>query len=163
MGAGEILWIDNLVLKPLTLSTLFSSLQGSTADVVASVGVTLTAGVQGGMVLNLDSATSPANFILAYHDGTNANLVECVAGVYTSKIAAAATYSAGAALVVVRNGTEARLFYNNAVVGTVQTMTTNTGTLHGLFSTDALVSLDNFVLYARGTGGEYSYLDRFIR
>jgi len=153
--------VDDISLTPLTLSSLFRSLVVSTADVVADVAVTLTAGTQAGLVVNLDSAASPANFIIIYIDGTNCKADECVAGVYTSKISAAVTYVAGAVLRVVRDGTALRVFYNNIAVGSLQTMSSNTGTLHGLFSTYSGNSLDNLVIWARGTGGEWSALDAF--
>ncbi|KKS80326.1 MAG: hypothetical protein UV55_C0042G0001, partial [Candidatus Gottesmanbacteria bacterium GW2011_GWC1_43_10] len=164
MGAGEIAYWDNLTLKPLTLSSLFSSVSTSDKDVVASADVTMTAGTQAGVVTNLDSASSPANFLIAYHDGTRVKLDKNVAGTYTNLISAIATYSAGATLRVITYHSDAstlkvRVYYNNALVGTEQTVTDAgiiSNTLHGLFSTYSGNTFDNFTLFARGSDGEYA-------
>lgn len=145
--------VDNVSFLPLTLSELFASLQVTTANVLANINVTgptATAGIQAGLVLNLDSAATPANFVIAYLDGKgNCLLDKCVAGVYTTVISAAVTYSAGATLRVIKSGTSYSLFYNNAAVGSVGTISDAgivNNILHGLFSTSPLNSLDNFSL-----------------
>ncbi len=156
--------IDNISYRPLTLSSLFSTVPTSDADVIADVNVTMTAGTQAGLVTNLDSTSSPANFLIAYHDGTNVKLDKNVGGTYTSLINTAATYSAGATLRVITyhsdaNTLKVRVYYNNALVGTEQTVTDAgiiNNTLHGLFSTYSGNTFDNFTLFARGTGGEYT-------
>ncbi len=91
-----------------------------------------------------------------YHDGTSVKVDEAVAGVYTNKQSTAVTYVAGATLRAVRDGTKLRVYYNNALVGAELTMTANTNTKHGLFSTYSGNTFDNFTLWARGTGGEYT-------
>ncbi len=156
-NSGNSWNIDDVSVLPLTLSTLFSSTTHSTADVLATVAVTLTAGTQAGLVVNLDSAGTPANFVIAYHDGTNCKLEKCVAGVYTTVITAAATYSAGAELRVIKDGTAYRLYYNNALVGTgtISDAGIVSNLSHGLFSTYSANTLDNLTIYARGTAGEY--------
>lgn len=166
VGSGFTGSIDNWSVKALTLKDLFASLTLSTADVWAYVNVTLenaTSGKQAGLVLNLDSDTAPANFILVYLDGQgNVQIDECVAGVYTAKQTTAITYSAGATLSAVRDGTSLRVFYNNVGLGTAQTMTANTNTKHGIFSTSPLSSVDNALFMPRGNiGTEYSGLDAF--
>jgi len=162
MGTGEIFWIDDLSVKPLTLSSLFSSVSTSDADVIADANVTLTAGTQAGLVTNLDSTSTPANFLIAYHDGTNVKLDKNVAGTYTNLISAAATYSAGATLRVITytssGSLKVRVYYNNALVGSEQTVSDAgiiSNTKHGLFSTYSGNTFDNFTLWARGTGNEY--------
>jgi len=134
------------------------------ANVVADVNVTLGAtGTQAGLVLNLDSAASPANFLLAYVNGTNAYLEKCVAGSYSTLISAAVTYGAGKTLRVVKDGTSVSLFYDGAKVGTTQTVSDAgiiNNTLHGLYANCGLsTTLDNLLLMARGNGNEYSALD----
>ncbi len=151
--------IDDVSIKPLTTSELFSSVLSSTANVIADVNITLTSGTQAGLVLNLDSTASPANFVIAYHDGTKAHLVKAVAGVYTSLIDTTTTYSAGAKLRVIKDGTNYSLYYNNTQVGTTQTIDDAgiiANTHHGLFSTHSGNSFSNFTLWARGNGGEYA-------
>ena len=140
---GAEVRFDDITIKPLTLSTLFASLTDlGESDVMATVEVTLTAGTQAGLVVNLDSA--------AYHDGTNAKLDKCVAGTYTSVISAAATYGVGRELRVVKDGTSYALFYHNAKIGSTSTISDagiKDNTIHGLFSTSALNSLDDYTCY----------------
>jgi len=152
LGAGEKAYWDNITIKPLTLSSLFSTVSTSDADVIADANVTMTAGTQAGLVLNLDSTSSPANFIIVYHDGTSVKVDEAVAGVYTNKQSTTVTYSAGATLRAIREGTKLRVYYNNALIGAELTMTANTNTKHGMFSTYATNSFDNFTLWPRGSG-----------
>lgn len=161
-------YLDNLSLKPITLSALFASLEVSTTDVLIEAEVTLSdvaiSRTQAGVVMNLDDAATPANFVIAYHDGTNANLDKCVAGVYTSVISAAAAYAAGAVLRVIKDGTSYSLYYNNAKVGSTSTISDAgivDNVLHGLFSTYSANRLDNFAVWARGTDGEYAELEKY--
>lgn len=160
--------VDDVSLKELALSELFASLQSSVADVLADVNVTgptATVGRQAGLVLNLDSAATPANFVIAYLDGAgNARLDKYVAGTRTSVISAAVTYSAGATLRVIKDGTSYRLFYNGAAVGSVSTISDAgivDNTLHGLFSTSPLNSADHFCVMPVGSNNEFAGLDAF--
>jgi len=125
------------------------------ADVLHDVAATRAAGNIGAVYRYADSS----NYLIAYHDGTNAKLDKVVAGVTTNLISAAATYSAGAVVRAILSGTEARLFYNNAAVGSLATAPASSATLHGLYTTDTTNSLDNAQTLARGTGNEYGGLD----
>jgi len=150
---------DDISVKPLTLSSLFSTVSTSDSDVMADANVTLTSGTQAGLVLNLDSTSNPQNFVIAYHDGTNVKLEKSVAGVYTTVQTTAVTYSAGAQLRVIKDGTKYRVYYNNTLVGAELTISDAgiiSNTKHGLFSTYSGNTFDNFSLFARGTGGEYT-------
>ena len=156
--------VDNISYKALTLSTLFRTSDLTKADVFASVAVTLTAGTQAGLVINLDSTGSPANFVIIYHNGTQVVADKCVAGTYTNLIASTVTYVAGATLTVQRRGNALRVYYNNALVGTEQTVSDAgivSNTRHGTFSTYALNEFDNLVIYATGSGGEFAVLDSY--
>jgi hypothetical protein len=156
--SGDIAYFDALSLKPITTATLFRTASTGVASVFASVAVTLTTGTQAGLVLNLDSAATPANFVIAYHDGTTCRLEKCVAGTYTSLISVTTTYVAGARLAVQRRGNAVRLYYNNVAIGTEQTVS-DAGivgnTLHGTFSTYELNEFDDLVIYDSGVGGAY--------
>jgi len=156
---------DDVSVKALTFSELFASVDdAATSDVVISADVTLTADTQVGIVMNLDDESNPQNFVIAYHDGTNAKLEKCVAGTYTTVISAAATYSASATLVVIKDGNDYSLYYNNDKIGSTSTISDVgivSNTKHGLFSTFADNRLDNFTVFPRGTGGEYSDLDNY--
>lgn len=132
----------------------------STKDVLAKVKVTRSAGA-GGLALRW---TDSSNYLYTEHDGTNAYLKQVLAGSTTTLITAAATYSAGAELVADLNGTAGRLYYNNALVGTTSSINSGlTATAHGLCSTDTGgIQLDDLCIYAKGTGGEYNLLNRYV-
>ncbi len=159
--------IDNVIFKPLVFTELIASVSTSKKDYIADIKVTLldfTNNMPAGIVLNLDSATSPSSYILALLDaGGNASLYKCVSGVYTVVISASVTYSAGAVLRVIKDGTSYSLYYNNAQVGSTATIGDGSvvnNTLCGLFNTDSGNTLNDFVVYSRGTSGEYNTLDR---
>lgn len=141
--------IDNVSYKALTLSALINLILCPTTDVTASVPVTLTTGFQGGVALNWDSQSSPANGVIGYTDGTNCLLVKNVAGTWSTVITGAITYGAGKVVKVSKVGTSYSLFYNSIAVGTAQTIS-DAGIIsnknHGVFSTDALASLGTFSL-----------------
>ena len=147
--------ISSMTLKPLTISSLFSTVGTTTSDVIMDVGISMTTGTQAGLVLGLDNNTSPSNFILVYHNGTNLIVDEAVNGVYTNKQSTAVALGAGQ-LRAIKDGTKLRVYLNNALVGSELTMTANTNTRHGIFSTYAGNTFDNFSIFARGTGGEYA-------
>lgn len=124
-------------------------------NVIVECAVTRSAG-NAGIVARYSDADS---YIYAYHDGTNAHLNKVTAaGGDQSLINAAATYSAGARLILSLSGTAVRLWYNGALVGAQQTISDaelQTGTAHGLFTSNTGNSLDNFVVWARGNASEY--------
>lgn len=164
-GAGFTGSVDNVSAKPLTTAELLATVLYSSADVIIDKAVTLSAALNGlpdGIVVNLDNTVTPANFILVYLDGKgNCVCEECVAGVFTVKFTTAITYSAGAVLRVIRDGTSLRVFYNSSLVSTVQTMTANVNLRHGMFGVSALNSGDNVTIWARGKGNEYIALDSY--
>lgn len=165
--------VDNFSVKRSTLNTLFSAVQLSTADIFASIELTIAMAFQGGMVINLDSVSSPSNFLLAYYNVADGKvyLSKCLGGTW-SNIAgfpATAGYSAGAGLAVRKIGLIYYVWYNGVLIGT---WTADAGTdanivnntLHGRFSTGngpSEVSLDNFVVYLTGAGGEYDILNKW--
>jgi hypothetical protein len=164
-GVGNVARWDNAVCEPLITNTLFNTVSVGTANVFISADLTYNVGIPIGLVMNLDSTSSPANYVLSYfeYDGTQyITTDECVAGVYTTKGQTNITYGAGYKMAAVRDGTSTRVWYNNAAVGSAMTMTANTNTRHGIFSTDSGNGThDNFVCYARGNEGQYDYLNLF--
>jgi hypothetical protein len=157
--------IDNVVVVPLTLSELISVVETSTRDVIATVAIAATPnGTQAGLAIGIDSATDPKYGVIAYHDGTNCKLDKLVNGVWTNVISAAATWANDAELRVIKDGTTYRVYYNNALVGTatISDESIINNTRHGLFSTHSSIVLDNFTLYARGTGNEYNILNQLM-
>jgi hypothetical protein len=159
-------YADDVQLLPLTLASLFSSVtDAKTSDVLVDVKVlSLVSGTQAGLVARLDSASSPANFVLAYFDGAgNIKCDEVVAGVYTNLISAASVYAANATLRLDVSGTAVRLYTitSAGVAVLVGTATTNvaTGTKHGIFSTYNLNSFSQIQIFPKGTSGELNALD----
>jgi hypothetical protein len=163
-GTGTV---DYISLKSISLPSLFLTAPLSTANVFASADLTVTAGTQSGLVLNLDSASNPQNFVIGYTDNGTCYLEKNVGGTYTNLIntATGCTYSAGASMKAWKDGTAYRLYYNNAFIGSQQTVSDagiKDNKLHGLFSTSDQNSTDNLVIYPTGTDGEYSILNKFI-
>lgn len=130
-----------------------------TPDLLIAAALTRSAGVVGLVVRYTDTS----NYVVAYHDGTNAKLDQVVAGVTTNKISAAATYSASAILRAQVDGQNAQLWYNTTRVGTTSSLDSSlVGTNVGIYTTDTGNTFDNFNVYARGTSNEYSYLNSFF-
>lgn len=130
------------------------------ADVIATVKLTRSGGTASVIVRYTDTD----NYVRAVHTGTNAQLIKRVGGSETTLINTAATYVAGARLRVTCEGQKFRLFYNDALIGTEQTIADAglaSGTRQGLRTSDTGNTFDDFVVYARGSGGEYATLDDF--
>lgn len=167
---GATMYLDDAVVYPLTLATLFSSLQISTVNVVVDCEVSVrTPGTQCGLVARLDSAVTPANFILAYFNGDGyVKCEECVSGVYTALMSPAVkVWSAGDYLRLDLSGTAWRLYHITAagIASLLGSGTTNvvTGNLCGGFSTYAANRINSLVVWAKGNEGQYDYLNRFIQ
>ena len=148
-GASGESYFDDAAVQPLVLTELFRLLPASVASVTAEVVVAaMKAGTQAGLVINVDSPTTPLNFVLAYTDRVTAYLVQCVNGTYTVKASGAITYGAAKILKVIKNGTTYQLFYDGTQVGADQTINAMNGTYHGLFSTYPSNTLEDFSLSA---------------
>lgn len=147
-AASNSFVIDDASAMAITLASMFSTRPYGT-HVTVKAQATIVAGTRAGVVCNLDSATSPANFVIASHDGANCRLTKCVAGTYTELISTAVTYVAGAAVEVRRpaGGDIWQLFYNGSQVGTNQTISDaaiKAATLAGLFNSYSGNSLAAF-------------------
>lgn len=131
-----------------------------TADVIVTAKLT-RAGGTAGVVCRWADAN---NHVQARHTGTNAQLAKVVGGVATTLVDAAATYVAGAEIRVICEGQKFRLYYNNALIGSEQTIADaalGSATLQGIRSTDTGNTFDDFTAYARGSGDEHNALDNF--
>lgn len=146
---GNAATVDNLSLRNLLTSSLLSTRTYASANCDLSVQVTLTAGTQAGLCARLDSATSPANFIIAYLDGTGvAKVDKCVGGTYTNVISGAVTYAAGRVLRLMCSGNNVSAYYNGTQVGSTVTVSDAgivSNTRHGKFNTYASNVLANYV------------------
>jgi len=149
----------NIAASALATGEAIATFDSGVADVILRVPITRAAGVCGGIVRWVDAS----NYIRASHDGTNCLLEKIVAGTPSTVITAAATYSAGAHIVVDASGTAMRLYYNNALVGTgtVADAALLSGTVQGWRTTDIGNTSTDIECWAKGTGGEYAELDRY--
>jgi hypothetical protein len=124
------------------------------------VRAALTKGTTGcGVILRYQDAD---NYVYCWHNGTNLQLIQRVAGVETTLTNAAATYGAGRIIEAMLNSTSGETWYHAAKIGTTATVPASTYTPCGLifFDTDSVI--DNFLAIARGTEGQYSMLDKYI-
>lgn len=103
------------------------------------------------------------NFLAAYHDGANAILEEFVGGVGNVLITNAAGFVDGDPMVLILDGAYAALYYSNGLVGTTAAINSALlgSTKHGLYTANAFNYIDNLTIYARGTNGEYDFLESF--
>lgn len=154
-GGATAFFVDDVSAAQLTLSTLFASLETSTADVVIDVDIAIDPdATQAGIVMNLDDAVTPANFVIAYLGQAasgvrQAKLEKNVAGTYTTVIAANVTFAADATLRVVKDRNDYSLFYDDVQVGATQVINDAgivDNKIHGLFSTYVDNRLDNFTV-----------------
>lgn len=130
------------------------AIDSGTNNSLITLEVTRSAGNAGGVARYSDSA----NHLLFYLDGTNAKLDQVVSGTTTNLISSVATYSAEAELrLVLESNSKARLYYNDLYVGKTTLINASlTSTLVGIYTTDTGNAFDNFYIYVRGTGSEYS-------
>ena len=143
--------IDNLLIKPLTLSSLIAMRNYGTPN-IASFGapVVVPAGYQNGVI---GWATPDyLNGIWAYHNRTNILLEKCVNGVYTTLINTAAAYADNRLPTIVRvNPTTYQVWYNGVQVEANQTISDAgiiNNTWFSLFSTGGGTVGDPVVVYA---------------
>lgn len=163
-GGSSSIYIDDIEIKVATITSLLASAPAADDDVMVTASVERVAGSLAGLLIALDSAATPANFIVVFLDGTGyVRVAKVVAGVYTPLASTAVTYVAGAKLRASKRGSALRVFYNGALVGselTISDVGIVNNTRHGLISTDASNAFDNFTVYASGTAGDYdSVLD----
>ena len=144
----------------LTGGIAIATVPSASADVLADIKVTRSAGQGGGLLRYTDAN----NYLYYNHDGTNAFLKQVLAGSTTTLITGAATYSDNAVIRADVSGVNGRLYCNNSLVGSTSSINAAlTSTTHGVYATDvtANVTLDDLVIYAKGTSGEHVVLDMF--
>jgi hypothetical protein len=171
-SAGFVYNFDDVTAQALVLAELLNvPLFGTSAVKVCTVP-TYVAGYQDGSAACWDSQTNPQNGMIAYFDGNGRiHLDKCVGGTWAPSLLSVTTAAvAGKTLEIDTwlsdaDTMQVRVFYNNAAVGTVQTLTRAGGDgaiidakRHGGFSTDPAVFLDNAMVWAKGQSGEYAAL-----
>ncbi len=136
--AGKEYRFDDMSLKSINfLSCLKNQKSTSTGDFIVRQCLRVTTGTWVGFCLNMDSATNPLNFVLAFVDGVNAYLETCLNGVYT-RYSVASAWADDDEFKVTKTGTTYKLYRNNTQLGVDQTINQsaiNNNTLHMQFST----------------------------
>jgi hypothetical protein len=156
---------DDLSLATLTLSSLFTNIDAGRADTFRWQQInTLVARTQGGLAVRLDNPAAPANFIIAYMDGTNVKIDECVAGAYAALGTAAKGFTADDWLGLHVMGNAWRLYHRTdaGVVTLIASGTTNvlTGNYVSIFNTYGGNKFGNFEDWPTGSLGEFESLNQ---
>jgi hypothetical protein len=141
--------VDNVQAKQITTADMFATRNFLTANINISTPVTMNPATQSGLVMCLDNATTPANYIAAYlaQSGGRLILIKCVAGTVTELIGANVTYVANRVIRLTKLGTTVKLYYNEVQIGTDQTVSDagiKDNTIHGMMSTDVGNSMASF-------------------
>ncbi len=163
-GGGEYLWTDNdgtwqnaagiCNASALSGGLAISTVGLSSADVEADLDFTSRAGGEGGLIIRYADSN---NYLRAFHDGTNMQLEEVVAGVPNSLISVVTAFGAGNVIRIITDGTEYRLYYNNMLQGTTTgaDASLQNNIRFGRYTTNTGNTFDNFVVSARGTANEH--------
>lgn len=169
VGAGGLgrLWTANVGSWSVSGGAAVASLTGGRAIATVDCGkadVIVTAKLTGGAnsAAVLARYTSESDYVELRHTGANVQLVKVVATANTTLINTAISFVAGAEIRLICDGQKFRAFYNDAAVGSEQTIadaSLASGTKVGLRSANASNTFDDFRVYARGAGGEYALLD----
>lgn len=147
---------DDVSLKAIPFSELIRTIDVAEDDVIVMAKLTVDALYQAGVTISADSQSNPLNFLYAYIDRTLAKLYFCkvLNGTpETPLIDAAITYSASAQIEVHKRGTEYRVIYANALIGTVQTISDAaiiSNTRHGAFSTGTGGKVESLAIWDNG-------------
>ena len=132
---------DNATMKQLTLATLFATqVSGANGLSVSAKPYAINGGTPAGVVSHLDSAASPANFIIAYHDGaTSIKMDKCVGGTYSNLVSATAAFASDAVIEIRSTGSNHfECWYGGSKRGLTATVSDAgiiSNTRYGLFST----------------------------
>lgn len=130
------------------------------ANVLVRVDFTRAAGI-GGLLLRYIDAS---NYLKVVHTGTFFRLIQRLAAVESNLITASSSHIAGKPILVELDGLSARIYYNNVFIGAA-TGTIDpsfTGATHGLYTDNVGNSFNNFIVFPRGNGGEYSPIDAYL-
>lgn len=139
-AVGDYGIYDDVSVKALTTNTLFAVTTGAADFNKVIARITQHDGVSVcGVVASLDSISSPANFVIALHDGvTTVSMFKCVAGTYTSLVSTSSVYAVGGQIEIRKTAnTTYQLWYKGVQRGTDQTISDagiKDNTLHGAFN-----------------------------
>jgi hypothetical protein len=147
--AASTYYCDDAELYELTHGDCFATLDTRRADQWSlSAGATFEQCQLCGLVACLDSATSPASYVILWHNRIAVIAEKIVAGVRTSLVSTVTnvTYVAGARFGISRDGNTFSFFYNGVLQGTATVTDAQivNNTRHGIFSTLPASTLDAF-------------------
>lgn len=116
--------VDNCTLRELLPSSLFATVTSASPTSVTAKINALTAYAFAGVVGWLDSATRPANYIVAYHDNNGTvRLDKCVSGTFTNLLSVSVAFSSDAEIEIRRpSGNTFQLWYGGTQRGADQTI-----------------------------------------
>jgi hypothetical protein len=160
---------SNNKVKAITLSTAISTLSVPTTNHWIDIEISaLTSGTQAGLITRLDSATTPANFIIVNYDGQGAiKVVEYVSNSPNQLLTLTKAFAVSDHLHISLDGAGVRCYHATTagvptLIGIATTAVTS-GVLCGGFSTDATNKINNFVVWPKGNSStEYAILDNYI-
>lgn len=150
-ASGKQARYDDVSIQKLLTADLFATVDQGLSDIniVAPPMDTIKTGLHAGLVLCLDSAATPANYIAVYYFNnlvdvtTKIFVVQLVAGTYTTLSETSVAYGATKYISAKKIGDQLSVFYGASDFGTQvgATVTVNAAlvgnTRHGLFSTDS--------------------------
>lgn len=155
-GLGTtVFYVDDVSGKQITINNCVATRAGTKALGRAAVKVTIAnPGCMAGVAMCVDSAATPNNMVVCYIDGNGTSnkiyMDKRVGGTWTTVASATIAYAAGRKVELRHTAANTwQMWYNEIQIGTDQTIS-DAGivgnTLHGMFSTDATNSLDDFTL-----------------
>lgn len=123
-SANDVIYYDAYTVKQITRSSMLGDVRtaASSGTFTAAWPTAPTNGHRVGLIICLDSASSPQNFIMASLDGTNAYLAKWVGGTWTNLISSASAFAAGNLLEIIKDGNSVQLWHKGVQVGTTQTI-----------------------------------------
>lgn len=160
-ATGAEAYMDDASIKLVPLSSMIKAANVGDPDIVVDVTTPAYATIAPvGLVARLDDPDNPANFILMVWSGNSyVEVLEYVAGVSNQLGIVVTTWGANDTIRLVLDGTALSAYHITAAgVATLKLSTTTavtTGNYAGTFASEVGNTLNNFVCYARGTGGEY--------
>lgn len=163
---GGTLQVCGNAVTNTSLSNLsYAGLDCLTPNVIVMASIYETNAAYGALWAKLSGTLGYSNSITARVLTNNVYyLRKYVNGVVTTVSGGAATYSNGSRLMLICDGSEVRLYYNNVYIvsGTVSDVEILNNKIHGIGIYNdvagSTANIDNCVIFARGNEGQYSYM-----
>jgi hypothetical protein len=147
--AGKSAYFDDVSLKELMFSSMFSLRESSISEkVVSKATINVMLGTYAGVAACIDEPGNPQNGLIAYLNQNTIRLTEYVDGVPGDLIEPTGiAYIEGAPVEIRKTGVTVQLFYNDQQIGDDQSVSDiGNGTHHGIFSGYQGNHFNDFVL-----------------